>query len=65
MGLFVPLFSPLIYWQGKDGRSFMKSRAVFFLECIDSVNDLRCDGLLFFFPPENFASKQINKEVGP
>ena len=66
MGLFVPSFFPFIYWQGKDGCSFMKFRAVFFLERIDSrgVNDLRCDVFLIFFSSENFASKQINKEVG-
>jgi len=55
-GLFELFFFPFIYWQlqGKDGRLFMKFRAVFFLERIDSkkrgVNDL--------------SYKQSNKEVG-
>ena len=61
-------FSHFIYWQlqSKDGRLFMKFKPVFFLERIDSrgVNDLRCDVFLIFFSSKNFASKQINKEVG-
>ena len=54
-GFVCTTFFSFIYWQGKDGRSFMKFRADI---------SVRFDGLLIFLHPENFAYKQINKEVG-